>query len=216
MISPFSTMDKIFFYTLIGMLSIGVFSILELLHEYESLQEESSLALCSEMSMYNILFAAVCYLMAAIYFGYRFFPGKFFPILSIILVSIYLKITWSYCLWYSIDPISYISTHTSKWDSEEFKKSKEEIMRQYDCCGLTENQSINSPECSRRKVWSCSRAVALHKGRELRGKVWGDFMKSFFHIGTSLILWVTHLTGGIEGTFLLEGRKKNADQYSQM
>ena len=208
-------MDKTFYFALIALLSIGVYSVLEILQEMQEFEESSVKKLCPEFLSFDILFVMVCFITSALFFGYRFFQGKFFPILSTIVDIFYLFLSWRLCIRYCTDPVAYLSRKSFIWEAKEFQGSKQDIMSEFDCCGINETQLKTDPSCDRRQTWTCSTAVALHKGKDLRERVWGIFTKSFIHIAALLCIWVTHLTGGLEDD-IFNDKNRSTYQYSQV
>ena len=208
-------MDKVFYFSLIGMLSIGLYSILEIFQEYSEIGESYVSLLCSEFVFYDLLFVIICFVSSGLFFLYRFHQGFLFPILATIVDFAYFYISWKFCISYCGDPVNYISQKTKIWDAQEFSKAKQGIMNEYGCCGINYMQSINDSYCHNHHGWSCANAVALHKGRELRERVWGQFTKSFMHMGTLLAIWVTEWTGGLEED-IYNDKKRNTNQYTQV
>ena len=208
-------MDKVFYFSLIGMLSIGLYSVLDILQQYSEISESDVASLCRETVFYDLLFVVVCFVSSGLFFLYRFHQGYLLPILTTIVDFTYFFLSWRFCISYCSDPVRYLSQKTELWDSKEFENSKQSIMSEFGCCGINYNQSINKTYCSRNQVWPCSNAVALHKGRDLREKVWGQFTKSFMHLGTLLAIWVTEWTGGLEED-IYNDKNRNQSQYTQV
>ena len=208
-------MDKPFFIGLIAILSFAVYSILGLFNEYSDFGTTDLGMIFPEFIVYDLMFIIISFCVSGLFFLYRYKQIFVFPLLCSLIQCFYIFIIWRFCVRYCTDPVGYIAKKNGLWSFKEFEHFKLDLKETYDCCGFSANDT-KSEECVKKNVWSCSCAVALHKGKVLREKVWGEFTKSFLHIAASFAFWSTHLTGGIEEDFFDKNKKRPTAEYTKV
>lgn len=211
-----SYMDKPFYFSLIALLSIAFYNLIEVIGDIGQMSLGGLPMLLGDFTLYSLLLPMSYFIQGAIFFGYRFKEVYYYPLAATALTAFVTFLIWNFSIGYMIDPVGYISTKGNIWNSKEFDSSRQKIMSELICCGINYQESINTTICPQQKEWSCARAIALHKGKIYRGMAYSQFTHCFLNIITTIILWAVHLTGGINETPDFDKKRPITDNYSQV
>jgi len=197
------------------MMTMSIHYVLGYFYELNTILSSPSLFLTREFILFDTLYLIVTVFASIFFFGYRFNETKFYPILCSLLQGSYIVLSWSFCIWFCSNPISYIERKSSIWNNIDYNLNKTKLMNKYNCCGLTYSDTQNSTICQNQNIWSCSRAIINQEGSKLRSRAFNQFSFSFIHLAALVSIWATHLLGGIEYEDKLSNKPQSA-QYEKV
>ena len=208
-------MSKVFYFSLIAMMTMSIHNVLNLLYEFESILNSPSLFLTFEFLFFDLSYIIVSIFASIFFFGYRFNESIKYPIYCTLLQGTYIVFSWIFCIWFCNNPIKYLELKNFIWNDKKYLFNVTNLIAKYNCCGLTLNDSKFLPQCKDKQIWSCSRAIINNEGSKLRSRAFTQFSFSFIHLAALASIWITHILGGVEFEDKANS-KQNSSEYHKV
>jgi hypothetical protein len=183
-------MSKVFYFSLIALLSTVILAPLTAHHMSQSVSKHSAAFLLRDFRVLDLADVLSSLVTSLFFFGYRFWENVAWPIAATVVQSVYLGYACSVVFSFYENPVGFFESQEALWG----KANTSAVYAQYQCCGFAVGEDRGG--CV--EQLPCARAIARAMATELFGAAAGHLLLAAVHIAAGCAFWATHALGGIE------------------
>jgi hypothetical protein len=184
-------MSKVFYLSLIALLSTTIFVPVLAYQDYKSTSRHSASILLRDFWRLDLSYILTSLLISGFFFGYRFWEHIAWPLVTTAVQLTYLLFSCAFVFSFYSDPVGFFASREKLFRE---LSNPQALYLEYRCCGF----AIDPPRNECGDQISCARAIARAMLPELMGSVSRHIALAGLHIAAGAAIWVTHAFGGIE------------------